>query len=77
MGNEFNNKVGNLDAVWVNGKVQAILRANTSSHRKTCTDGITMQYYILQEPDKVKLIENAINKHLNTLSKEEIKDSPF
>lgn len=77
MGNEFNNKVGNLDAIWVNGKVQAILRANTSSHSKTCTDGITMQYYILQEPDKVKLIEIAINKHLKAFSKEEIKDSPF
>jgi len=77
MGNEFNNKVGNLDAVWTNGMVQAILRADTSSHRETCTDGITIQYYILQELDKVKLIENAINRHLEEISKEEIKDSPF
>ena len=77
MGNEFNNKVGDLDAVWVNGKVQAILRADTSSPRKTCTDGITMQYYILQEPDQVNLIEIAINKHLRAISKEEIKENPF
>lgn len=77
MGNEFKNKEGNLDAVWVNGKVQAILRSHTSSPRKTCTDGITMQYYILQEAEKLKHIENAINKYLKEISKKAINDSPF
>lgn len=77
MGNEFNNRVGHLDAVWVNGKVQAILRVDASSPRKTCTDGITMQYYILEEPDQVKIIEAAINKYLKSVSKEAIKENPF
>lgn len=77
MGNEFKNEVGNLDAVWVNGKVQAILRAHTSSPRETCTDGISVRYYILQEPEQLKIIENAITAYREKLSKEEVKDSPF
>lgn len=77
MGNEFNNRVGKLDAIWVNGKVQAILRAYTTSPDKTCTDGITMPYYILQEPEQVAIIENAINKYLKGVSKEAIKNNPF
>ena len=77
MGNEFKNRVGNLDAIWVNGKVQAILRADISSPNKTCTDGITMQYYILQEPEQLSIIENAINKYLKRVSNEAIKDNPF
>jgi hypothetical protein len=77
MGNKFNNNVGNLDAVWVNGKANAIFRAHTSSPYKTCTDGSTLSYYILEEPKKFKLIENAINKYLEEISKETANNSPF
>ena len=77
MGNKFNNDVGKLDAVWVNGKINTILRADTSSPRKTCTDGITMRYYIIEEPNGLKTIENAIVKYRSEITKEEVKDSPF
>lgn len=77
LGNEFNNNVGKLDAVWVNSSVRAILRANTSSPRKTCTDGLTLRYYILEEPKKLKIIESAIAKYRAELSKKEMSDSPF
>lgn len=77
IGNEFNNKVGNLDAVWVNGKVQAILRTYTSPPSTTCTDGITLQYYILEEPVQVEIIEAAINKYLESVLEDAIKENPF
>lgn len=77
IGNEFKNEVGNLDAVWINGEVRAIRRAQTSSPRETCSDGITMQYYILEEPSQLASIEDAINKYRVEISKKEVKDSPF
>jgi len=77
MGNEFDNNVGNLDAVWKNGEVNAILRAATSGPSRTCTDGMTMRYYIIEEPNQLKSIENAIEKYRAGLAKEEASDSPF
>lgn len=75
-GNEFENQVGNVDAVWINGKVSAKLRADTSSPRETCTDGITMHYYILEE-EQLKVIEDAINEYRASLAKKEASESPF
>jgi len=77
IGNEFKNEVGNLDAVWANGEVRAILRTKTSSPRETCSDGITIQYYILEESNQVASIEDAINKLRVDTSKKEAQDSPF
>lgn len=77
IGNEFKNAVGDLDAVWVNNKVQAIFRVHASPPQKTCSDGINMPYYILQESEQIKLIENAINKYLKEISKEAVNNSPF
>ena len=77
IGNEFENNVGKLDAVWTNGEVEAKLRAEVSPPRETCTDGITMQYYLLEEPKQLKIIEDAINKYREVISKETAKDSPF
>lgn len=77
IGNEIKNSIGNLDTVWVNGEVRSILRIINSSPRKTCTDGLDLQYYILEEPRQVKLIEDAINKHLEDISLNSAKDSPF
>jgi len=77
MGNEFKNNVGTLDAVWTNGEVEAKLRALESPPRETCTDSITMQYYIIEEPKQLRIIEDAINKYREVISKEAVKESPF
>ena len=77
IGNEFENLVGNVDAVWVNGQVSAILRAYKSPPRKTCSDGLTIRYYILEESKQVKIIEKAIDKYRACLSAKEASDSLF
>lgn len=77
IGNEFNNVVGKLDAVWVNGNVEAIYRSEKLPPEKTCTDGLTINYYILQEPESVKLIDDAIIQYQGNITKENSKASPF
>lgn len=77
IGNEFKNNVGNLDAVWTNGEVRSIFRDIKRSPRETCTDGYDLQYYILEDPRQLKLIENAIGKYRKNISKESAKDSKF
>jgi len=77
MGNTFNNNIGELDAIWVNGKVHSILRSTTTPPNKTCTDNTTMKYYVLEIPSKVKLIEDAINQYNSEISKKKSEDSPF
>jgi hypothetical protein len=77
IGNEFKNNIGNLDAVWTNGEVRSIFRDIKRSPRETCTDGYDLQYYILEEPRQLKLIENAIDKYSKNISKEAAKDSKF
>jgi hypothetical protein len=77
MGNEFKNWVGNLDAIWANGNVTSTLRVQSSRPRKTCTDGFQMQYYILEEPRQISLIDAAIHKNRREVSKETAKDSKF
>ena len=77
VGNEFKNNVGRLDAVWFNGEVTSILRILTSAPRNTCTDGLRMPYYILEEARQLELIENAIERHRTDVSKVKAKDSKF
>jgi hypothetical protein len=77
VGNEFKNAVGNLDAVWINGEVRAVLRSRTSAPHETCTDGVTIPYYILEEPRQLKLIEDSINQYRSDISKQEVKNNPF
>mgnify|MGYP006971075309 CR=1 FL=1 len=77
IGNECNNVVGKLDAVWVNGNVEAIYRSEKLPPEKTCTDGLTINYYILQEPESVKLIDDAIIQYQGNITKENSKASPF
>jgi len=77
MGNKFNNNIGQLDGVWANGKVKSILRAETSSPNRTCTDGSTLHYYILEEPKQIKIIEKAIRKYKKSIAKKAVNNSPF
>ena len=77
MGNEFNNKVGKIDAVWTNGDVNAILRTELNPPRKTCSDGFDMQYYIIEERKQLEPIEAAINSFRKEIAKTTAKDSPF
>jgi hypothetical protein len=77
IGNEFKNNIGKLDAVWTNGEVSSIFRDINTSPSKTCTDGIDVQYYILEESRQIKLIENAIDKYRKNISKEAARDSKF
>ncbi|MCK0505849.1 hypothetical protein [Aromatoleum anaerobium] len=77
MGNEFNNRVGKIDAVWTNGDVSAILRKELNPPRKTCSDGLDMLYYIIEERKQLELIETAINNFRKEVAKTTAKDSPF
>ncbi len=77
LGGEFRNNVGRLDAVWVSGEVASILRIVNSSPENTCTDGLSMMYYILEERKQLELIESAIERHRKDISKEAAKDSKF
>lgn len=81
IGNEFKNNEGELDAVWTNGEVRSILRTIKFSPSSNCTDGDSVQHYILEEPKQLELIENAIDKYREDISKESAKrvakDSPF
>lgn len=60
LGAEFNNEVGNLDFVWNNEAIRATYRINVTSPIRTCTDGVSSIYYILEEPSKVAIIDRAI-----------------
>lgn len=77
IGNEFKNQVGTIDAVWNNGKVNAILRTKLNPPRETCTDGSDMQYYIIEERNQLEPIEAAINNFRKEIAKTTAKDSPF
>lgn len=77
MGSEFKNKVGNIDAVWTNGDVTAILRMKLNPPSKTCSDGFNMKYYIIEERKQLEPIEAAINNFRKEIAKTTAKDSPF
>lgn len=77
IGNEFNNQVGTVDAVWNTSEVNAILRTKLNPPRQTCTDGINMQYYIIEERKQLEPIEAAITSFRNEIAKTTAKDSPF
>lgn len=77
IGNEFKNEIGNLDAVWTNGEVRAVLRTKTLSPTETCSDGTIIQFYTLEEPSQVASIVDAINKFQVETSKNEAQESPF
>lgn len=77
IGNEFKNQVGTVDAVWNNGEVNAILRTELNPPRQTCTDGLDMQYYIIEERKQLEPIEAAITSFRNEIAKTTAKDSPF
>lgn len=77
MGNEFKNRVGKIDAVWTNGDINAILRKELNPPRKTCTDGLDMLYYIIEERKQLEPIEAAINNFRKEIAKTTAKDSPF
>lgn len=77
IGNEFKNRVGTINAVWNNGEVTAILRTKLSPPRQTCTDGLDMQYYIIEERKQLEPIEAAIANFRNEIAKTTAKDSPF
>lgn len=76
-GGEFKNNVGKLDAVWVNGEVNSMLRVVNTPPVKTCSDGFDLHYYVLEEPRQLKLIENAIEKYREEITKKTAKDTPF
>lgn len=77
IGNEFENQVGTIDAVWNNGEVNAILRTDLYPPEKTCTDVYNMQYYIIEERRQLEPIEAAITNFRNEIAKTTAKDSPF
>ena len=77
IGNEFKNKVGRIDAVWTNGDVNATLRTELNPPSKTCSDGLDMQYYIIEERKQLEPIEAAINNFRKEIAKTTAKDSPF
>lgn len=61
IGNRFENTVGNLDAVWSNGEVNATFRVERNPPVRTCTDGYSFTAYILAESKQLELIDAAIN----------------
>ena len=77
IGNEFESSVGEIDAVWTNGEITAILRKEKIPPRETCTDGMDALYYIIEERKQLEPIEAAINNFLNKIAKTTTKDSPF
>ena len=77
MGSKFENTVGTLDAVWSNGEVNSTFRVDISGPTRTCADLLTIKYYIIEEPNKVKVIENAIDKYRSEIAKEMASESPF
>lgn len=77
IGNEFKNQVGTINAVWINGEVNAVLRTELHPPRQTCTDGLEMQYYLIEERRQLEPIKAAINNFKNEIAKTKAKDSPF
>lgn len=77
IGNEFKNNVGKYDAVWVNGEVKAILRTINSPPRSTCSDGQSMQYYLLEDFKQIAAIETAIDEYRKSLAKDAAKNTKF
>lgn len=77
IGNEFKNHVGTIDAVWNTGEVSAILRKKLHPPRKTCSDGIDLMYYIIEERKQLEPIEAAIINFQKEVAKITAKDSPF
>lgn len=77
IGNEFENKVGYVDAIWSNNSVNAIFRKKFTEPIKSCTDGLTLIYYIIEEHSQLEPIESIIHKYRNEKAKAIAKDSPF
>lgn len=77
IGGKFNNEVGNAYALWKKNNAERILRVKKHSPHKTCTDGFSMMYYILQYPNQLQIITNAIIKYKRKLQQQEINKSPF
>lgn len=77
IGNEFMNNEGDLDAIWTNDEVTSIFRTYSSPPYKTCADGGIMHFYILEERKELKLIEAAIKKFQETISKKTANESQF
>jgi hypothetical protein len=77
IGNKFKNQVGAVDAVWNNGKVSAILRRKLLPPHETCTDGLDLQYYIIEERNQLEPIEAAIKNLKKAITKTTAQDSPF
>jgi hypothetical protein len=76
-GARFENEVGNLDFIWTNGAVRAVLRVKSNEPQKTCTDGDKEVFYILEEPSTVKIIEDAIASNEREKKQEQIRKSAF
>lgn len=77
IGGIFENRIGDIDAVWTAGEVNAIYRRKKTAPRETCTDGIEILYYILEETRQVKLIESAIMSLKKQANTSLAKDSKF
>jgi hypothetical protein len=76
-GARFENKIGTLDAIWTNGEVRAVYRAETLKPTTTCTDMLTMTYYILGEPSNMKAFERAIESQKTAEKQKKVNESPF
>jgi hypothetical protein len=77
IGNEFKNRVGHTDATWVNGGITATYRIEQNAPRDTCSDGLEMNYYLLEDANQMKLINSAIINFRNASAKSAAKDSVF
>lgn len=77
IGNEFKNRVGHTDAVWVNEGISAIYRIEQNAPRDTCSDGLEMNYYLIEDENQMKLINSAIINFRNASAKSAAKDSVF
>jgi hypothetical protein len=76
-GAHFENAVGDFDLYWTNGRVKSVFRTRNYGPIKTCTDPPILSYYILEEPDSVKVIENALESLEKEKKRKAILQSPF
>jgi hypothetical protein len=77
IGGKFENKVGTIDAVWTNGDVNAILRTELKPPSKTCSDGLDLRYYLIEDRKQLAFIEAAINSFIKDVDKTDAKSSQF
>jgi hypothetical protein len=76
-GARFENAIGILDMYWTNGRVKSIFRLKSTGPTETCTDVLRIPYYILEESDSVKIIENALKSLEEEKKQKAILQSPF